>query len=200
MMSQQNVTFEYPRRVNPRRGGITNIFPFKLYTMLQEVESQGKELDAIQWSERGNAFIIRNPQLFAKTLLPEHFRTGKLSSFLRQLNAYGFQRNNHCAHSVDALVFTHAIFHRDYPGHLSRISRKKSRENLCTTENKKRKGLTEFVLSAAKSSYLNNDDDDDFPQLLCTAANFSLADWDVEKESLVWKREVSLLVTFNIFK
>mmetsp|Transcript_13869 Transcript_13869/g.21135 ORF Transcript_13869/g.21135 Transcript_13869/m.21135 type:complete len:190 (+) Transcript_13869:399-968(+) len=188
MKLQGNITFEYPRRVNPRRvnprrGGITNIFPLKLYAMLQEVESLGKELDSIQWSERGNAFIIHNPQLFAKTLLPKHFRTGKLSSFLRQLNAYGFQRSNHYAHSVDALIFTHAIFHRDYPGHLCRITRKKSGENLCTTENKKTKGWTEFVLSAAKSSCLN-DDDDDFPRLLCTAANFSLADWDVEKESL----------------
>jgi len=44
------------------------------------------------WSEDGLTFIVKNTALFETTIIPQFFKHNKFSSFVRQLNFYGFRK------------------------------------------------------------------------------------------------------------
>lgn len=53
----------------------------------QLVEDQSID-DVISWNDDGSTFIVWNPTVFARDLLPKYFKHNNFSSFVRQLNTY----------------------------------------------------------------------------------------------------------------
>jgi hypothetical protein len=94
------------------RGGVAEPFPEKLYFMLQQVEQEGKS-DIISFYPHGRAFCIHDMKKFADEILPKYFsKQGKLVSFVRQINLYGFAR----IHSgQDAGGYYHELFLKGRP-------------------------------------------------------------------------------------
>ncbi|KAG0338056.1 kinase-regulated stress-responsive transcription factor skn7 [Podila humilis] len=63
-------------------------FVKKLYRMLEE-----KEHDPIvSWGRSGETFVVKEPNEFAKAILPKHFKHNNFASFVRQLNKYDFHK------------------------------------------------------------------------------------------------------------
>lgn len=63
-------------------------FLTKTYAMVEDPSTD----DTISWNETGTAFVVWRPAEFARDLLPKHFKHSNFSSFVRQLNTYGFRK------------------------------------------------------------------------------------------------------------
>jgi hypothetical protein len=66
-------------------------FPLKLHETLTHIELDGHD-DIIGWLQHGRSFKIHKQKEFVTEILPKYFVMTKKSSFLRQLNLYGFNR------------------------------------------------------------------------------------------------------------
>ncbi|XP_019424565.1 PREDICTED: heat stress transcription factor A-1d-like [Lupinus angustifolius] len=63
-------------------------FLSKTYDMVDEASTDS----IVSWSATNNSFVVWNPPEFARDLLPKHFKHNNFSSFVRQLNTYGFRK------------------------------------------------------------------------------------------------------------
>ncbi|KAL4072878.1 HSF-type DNA-binding-domain-containing protein [Scleroderma yunnanense] len=68
----------------------TNNFVTKLYQMINDQKSQ----HFISWTEHGTSFVVSNVGEFSRNILGSHFKHNNFSSFVRQLNMYGFHKIN----------------------------------------------------------------------------------------------------------
>ncbi|OBZ86167.1 Heat shock factor protein [Choanephora cucurbitarum] len=104
----------------------TNTFVHKLYNMV--IDSQYQHL--IAWNYTGSSFIVCNIMEFSRDVLPKHFKHNNFSSFVRQLNMYGFHKVNKSprGHRTSAenqiWEFSHSKFVKDRPEWLDDIKRK----------------------------------------------------------------------------
>ena len=87
-----------------------------------EVLSRGDIDTIIQWLPHGRAFIVLNPQVFVKEVLPRFFKQSKFMSFTRQLNLWGFKR---ITKGRDAGAYYHQLFLRGRPRLCMRMRRQK---------------------------------------------------------------------------
>ncbi|THH08909.1 hypothetical protein EW146_g8841, partial [Bondarzewia mesenterica] len=68
----------------------TNNFVTKLYQMINDPKSA----HFIAWTELGTSFVVSNVGEFSRSILGSHFKHNNFSSFVRQLNMYGFHKIN----------------------------------------------------------------------------------------------------------
>lgn len=63
-------------------------FLTKTYDMVDDPATNAM----VSWSPSNNSFIVWNPTEFSRVLLPSYFKHSNFSSFVRQLNTYGFHK------------------------------------------------------------------------------------------------------------
>ncbi|KAI8051518.1 HSF-type DNA-binding-domain-containing protein [Syncephalis plumigaleata] len=89
-----------------------------------------KHQHLISWNFSGTSFVVNNITEFARSVLPEHFKHSNFSSFVRQLNMYGFHkvnkspRGHRTAAETQVWEFSHPKFVRNRPDLLDDIKRK----------------------------------------------------------------------------
>src|SRR5690242_19243992 len=84
----------------------------KLYNMVNDPLTQ----QYIRWSNDGGSFLVFNQEDFAKAVLPKFFKHNNFTSFIRQLNMYGFHKIPHITQGAlipvahDSLEFSNPNF------------------------------------------------------------------------------------------
>lgn len=92
-------------------------FLTKTYKMVDDESTN----DVISWGEKGITFVVWKTAEFAKDLLPKYFKHNNFSSFVRQLNTYGFRKI-----VPDKWEFANDNFKKDQQDLLSDIRRRKT--------------------------------------------------------------------------
>ncbi|CAK5267362.1 unnamed protein product [Mycena citricolor] len=104
----------------------TNNFVTKLYQMINDQKSA----HFIAWTELGTSFVVSNVGEFSRSILGSHFKHNNFSSFVRQLNMYGFHKINRTPRAqrttsdAQTWEFSHHKFLRGRPDLLDEIKRK----------------------------------------------------------------------------
>ena len=111
--------------INPQTEGMDgNPTPFilKLYELINDDSSK----PLICWSTEQNrpGFVVLDPVQLAATLLPKYFKHANFSSFVRQLNIYGFHKVDHPL----GQCFHHPSFRANHPELLANIHRQQPRK------------------------------------------------------------------------
>ncbi|XP_063929287.1 heat shock factor protein-like isoform X6 [Zophobas morio] len=115
----------------------TPAFLGKLWKMVNDPSTD----HLICWSPSGTSFVIPNQAQFWYELLPLYYKHNNMSSFVRQLNMYGFHKlstveNGTMDSDKDEIQFSHPFFLRDQPELLRNIKRKvcmsRRTKSICT--------------------------------------------------------------------
>ena len=85
------------------------LFLLKLYDILNDKESS----DIIHWDSDGKRIVISNVNELCNIILPKYYKHTNYSSFVRQLNIYGFTKNKDINKINESECFTHEIFNKN---------------------------------------------------------------------------------------
>lgn len=107
-------------RGDPTASEMPRSLPTPFLTKTYQLIEDQSINDVISWNEDGSTFIVWNPTEFAKDLLPKYFKHNNFSSFVRQLNTYGFRKV-----VPDRWEFANDSFRRGEKGLLIDIHRRK---------------------------------------------------------------------------
>nr|GMD93084.1 heat stress transcription factor B-2A-like [Ipomoea batatas] len=92
-------------------------FLTKTYDILEEED----EKRIVSWNAHGDGFVVWSPTEFSDHMLPRYFKHNNFSSFVRQLNTYGFKKV-----TPKRWEFQHEKFQRGRRHLLVEIARKKA--------------------------------------------------------------------------
>ncbi|KAJ6321694.1 hypothetical protein OIU77_011715 [Salix suchowensis] len=77
-----------PQPMEGLRDPVPPPFLSKTYDLIEDASTN----HIVSWSRGNNSFIVWDPQAFSSSLLPRYFKHNNFSSFVRQLNTYGFRK------------------------------------------------------------------------------------------------------------
>lgn len=102
-------------------------FPKKLFKIIHNPENN----ELISWNKEGTQFTIFNPNEFSEKILgnSDMISSSNYSSFIRQLNMYGFHKVKTKTKSRSDTYY-HIYFQRDRPSLLKNIKRKPNNSGL----------------------------------------------------------------------
>ncbi|KAL5561830.1 hypothetical protein UlMin_031577 [Ulmus minor] len=72
--------------------GLHDAGPPPFLTKTYEMVDDPTTNHIVSWSRGGSSFVVSDPHSFAMNLLPKFFKHNNFSSFVRQLNTYGFRK------------------------------------------------------------------------------------------------------------
>ncbi|KAA8550822.1 hypothetical protein F0562_002506 [Nyssa sinensis] len=72
--------------------GIHDIGPPPFLTKTFDMVDDSTTDHIVSWSRGGQSFVVQDPHAFSTNLLPRYFKHNNFSSFVRQLNTYGFRK------------------------------------------------------------------------------------------------------------
>ncbi|KAL5720161.1 hypothetical protein ACHQM5_012854 [Ranunculus cassubicifolius] len=105
--------------LDPQKG-VPAPFLTKTYQLVDDPNTD----HIVSWGEDQTTFIVWRPPEFARDLLPNYFKHNNFSSFVRQLNTYGFKKI-----VSDRWEFANDFFKKGEKHLLSEIHRRKTSHN-----------------------------------------------------------------------
>ncbi|XP_027070332.1 heat stress transcription factor B-3 [Coffea eugenioides] len=137
---------EYVRKSSPPP------FLLKTYMLVEDPSTD----EVISWNTEGTAFVVWQPAEFARDLLPTLFKHSNFSSFVRQLNTYGFRKV-----ATARWEFSNDMFRKGERDLLCEIRRRKAWTNKSHSNNNKGQQSHHHHQAAAAAAAPTKDQSDE---------------------------------------
>ncbi|CAF4355614.1 unnamed protein product [Rotaria magnacalcarata] len=116
---------DYLQHSNQSSPNSITAFLAKLWTLVNDSSCN----DLIAWDPSGSSFHVFDQARFAREILPRYFKHNNFTSFIRQLNMYGFRKLSTIEHGSlkierDDIEFAHSYFIRGQEPLLELIKRR----------------------------------------------------------------------------